>query len=666
MSEIETMNLESKDLVEERLEQMRELFPEVFSESGIDFEKLRLELGDEVDDGDERYAFTWPGKQDAIRQSQTASTATLRPCPEKSRSRNGEDSSFDSDNIYIEGDNLEVLKLLQRGYHGKIKLIYIDPPYNTGGDFIYRDSFGSSVESYKEQAGLTGQSNPKTSGRFHANWCSMLYPRLKLGRELLSDDGIIVVSIDENERTNLQLLLNEVFGETNFVGEIVWKNSSKNDQAYISMQHEYMLVYVKDKSSNPGEWTERKEGLEEIYAAFDGFRARYGDDWEAIHKAALEWYKQFPPSSPIYGSKHYSWMDERGVYFPDNISGPNDGQYVYDVIHPITGKACKRPSTGWRYPETEMKRRISEGLVHFGNDETTVPNNKTYLANTERQNLTSMLYQDGRAASKRLAALFGNKVFSNPKDENVLMKLFAAFGLDDSDIILDFFSGSGTTGDAAWRYSLASGKDIHWILVQLPESLEDNLRTATGSNKKITKNAIKYLSEHGKDTRLTELAEERLRLVGRQIIETIESSQKTLFDDASAPPVDIGFRVFKLDDSGIQKPEENQLLIDRVKPDRTDLDIIFEMMLKWGLELTYPVEEDEICGYPIYSVACDELICCMKPGLTVEVLEAIAEREPCRVFLLDSVIDDTVKLNALQIFKRVEERTQQKIDLRTV
>lgn len=483
MSEIQKMNLESENLVDDRLDKLKELMPEVFTESGIDFDKLRLELGDEVDEGQERYAFTWPGKADAIRQSQTASTATLRPRPEKSRSRDGEDESFDSDNIYIEGDNLEVLKLLQRGYHGKIKMIYIDPPYNTGGDFVYKDSFGQTIADYREQAGLTGQSNSKSDGRFHANWCSMIYPRLKLARELLRTDGILVASIDENERTNLQSLLNEVFGEQNFAGEIVWKNSSKNDQAYISMQHEYMLVYVKDKGANSGEWTERKEGLEEIYSAFDKFREKHGNDWKAIHKAALDWYKQFPPSNPIFGSKHYSWMDERGVYFPDNISGPNDGQYVYDVIHPITGKACKMPATGWRYAEEEMKKRIASGRVHFGDDEKTVPNNKTYLKNTELQSLISMLYQDGRAASKRLETLFGSKVFSNPKDDRVLQRLMSAFGIQSEDIVLDFFSGSGTTAEAVERFNIG-GSCAKWIMVQLPENLEDNLRTAKGSNKK--------------------------------------------------------------------------------------------------------------------------------------------------------------------------------------
>lgn len=666
MSEIEKITLTSEDLVEDRLAQLKELMPEVFTESGIDFDKLRLELGDEVDIGQERYAFTWPGKADAIRQSQTVSTATLRPCFEKSRGRDGEDGSFDSDNIYIEGDNLEVLKLLQRGYHGKVKMIYIDPPYNTGGDFVYKDSFGQTIADYREQAGLTGQSNSKSDGRFHANWCSMIYPRLKLARELLRPDGILVASIDENERTNLQSLLNEVFGEQNFAGEIVWKNSSKNDQAYISMQHEYMLVYVKDKGANAGEWTERKEGLEEIYSAFDKLREKHGDDWKAIHKAALDWYKQFPPSNPIFGSKHYSWMDERGVYFPDNISGPNDGQYVYDVVHPITGKVCKMPATGWRYPEEEMKKRIANGRVHFGDDEKTVPNNKTYLKNTELQSLTSMLYQDGRTASKRLETLFGSKVFSNPKDDRVLQRLMSAFGIQREDIVLDFFSGSGTTAEAVERFNIG-GFCAKWIMVQLPENLEDNLRTAKGSNKKITKNAITYLRGRQLDPVLTNLAEERLRLTGNAIkAELVESNRQLELGVEPKRLPDIGFRVFELDDSGIEKPEHGQLVLDVVKPDRTELDIVFEMMLKWGLELTLPVEKSDAAGYPIWSVACDELVCCMSRGLTIDALEAIADMEPRRVLILDSVLDDTLKLNAVQIFKHAGERMGCEIELRTV
>lgn len=668
MREIEKMTLASEDPVSTRLMQLKKLMPEAFSEGGIDFEKLRLLLGDDVDEGQERYAFTWPGKAEAIRQSQTVSTATLRPCPEKSRSRDGEDGSFDSDNIYIEGDNLEVLKLLQRGYHGKVKMIYIDPPYNTGGDFVYKDSFGQTIADYREQAGLTGQSNSKSDGRFHANWCSMIYPRLKLARELLKPDGILVASIDENERTNLQSLLNEVFSEQNFAGEIVWKNSSKNDQAYISMQHEYVLVYVKDKGSNPGNWTERKEGLEDIYAAFEGFHAKYGNDWEAIHKAALDWYKQFPPSSPVYGSKHYSWMDERGVYFPADISGPNDGQYVYDVVNPTTGNVVKMPGRGWCCPKSEMENKIARNEVHFGSSDNTVPNLKTYLKNTENQSLTSLIYKDGRVASKKLARLFdGEKVFSNPKDDEVLQRLMMAFGLTSDDLVLDFFSGSGTIGEAVAKYNAAQGKNVHWLLVQLPENLEDNYRTAKGANKKITKNAINYLKDRGLKPILTNLAEERLRLMGNVVkSESADGSRQLRFDEELKQLPDIGFRVFELDDSGIERPEPGQLVLDVVKPDRTELDIVFEMMLKWGLELTLPVEQEDAAGYPIWSVACDELVCCMSRGLTIDALEAIADMEPRRVLILDSVLDDTLKLNAVQIFKHAGERMGCEIELRTV
>lgn len=663
MSEIEKMDFESKSLVAERVEQLKALFPEIMVEGDgtIDFEKLRLILGDDVDEGQERYAFTWPGKADAIRQAQTPSTATLRPDEADSVDWNT------TENPYIEGDNLEVLKLLQRGYHGKVKMIYIDPPYNTGHDFVYKDSFQDSIANYKEQAGITGQSNAKTDGHFHSAWNSNMLSRLRLARELLTTDGVLVVSIDENERLNLQAILNEVFGEENFAGEIIWKNSSKNDQAYISIQHEYLLVYVKDKVANLGDWTEQKEGLSEIYAAFEGFHKEYGDDWPAIHQAALDWYKQFPPSNPIYGNKHYSWMDERGVYFPADISGPNHGQYVYDVIHPTTGKVVKAPSSGWRYPESEMLRRISEGLVHFGPDETTVPNNKTYLHNTETQSLTSIYYRDGRVASKKLAALFdGVKVFSNPKDPDLLLKLLEAFHIKDDDLILDFFSGSGTTAEAAMSYAANKNTHIHWMLIQLDENLDDNLAYAQGSNKAILKNAIEYLEERSRPHTLTQIAEERIRLVGQKLGSEIEEENKQLkLDEEPKPIPDIGFRVLKLDSSNFEQVADGVLIGDLIKPDRTHDDIIFEMMLKWGLELSLPMEKTEVAGYPITSIADDELICCMNEGLTVEVLEAIAALEPKRVFFLDSVLTDTIKLNAAQIFKRVGDKLGYEIELRT-
>jgi len=386
---MEKMDGKTMDIVAENVGKLKGLFPEAFTEGKVDFEALKEVLGTFVDDRDERYSFSWNGKSKARMIAQTPSTGTLRPC---------KDESVDWDatqNIFIEGDNLEVLKLLQKSYHKKVKMIYIDPPYNTGKDFVYKDNFKDNIKNYKE---ITGQvdgegrnlsNNPETSGRYHTDWLNMMYPRLKLARNLLKDDGVIAISIDEKEVHNLKKACDEVFGEENFSGEIIWKNSSKNDQDYISIQHEYILVYVRDKNINKGNWVEKKEGLDEIYKAFEGFKAKHGDDWESIHKEALAWYKQFPESKPIFSSKHYSWMDDEGVYFPDNISGPNHGQYVYDVSHPVTGQICKSPASGWRYPEETLKQRIEQGLVHFGKDHTTVPNNKTYLKNTEFQSLTS-------------------------------------------------------------------------------------------------------------------------------------------------------------------------------------------------------------------------------------------------------------------------------------
>ena len=346
----------SLNIVQDNLEKLKNLFPDIFSEGKIDFNKLRETLGDYLETDEERYNFTWHGKSKARHIAQTVSTGTLRPC--KAESKHWDTTQ----NLFIEGDNLEVLKLLQKSYHKQVKMIYIDPPYNTGKEFIYPDNYQDNLDTYLEYTGQKDSegrkfgTNAETSGRYHTNWLNMMYPRLKLARNLLRDDGVIFISIDENEQANLKRLCEDVFGENNFAGEIVWKNSSKNDQSYISIQHEYILCFVKSKIENPGQWEEKKDGVEQIYKAFETFRRKHGNNWKEIHKEALAWYKQFPESNPISNSKHYSWMDERGVYFPDNISGPNFGQYRYDVKHPLTNNVCKQPSSGWRFPEETMKQ----------------------------------------------------------------------------------------------------------------------------------------------------------------------------------------------------------------------------------------------------------------------------------------------------------------------
>lgn len=641
--------------------------------SGIDFDKLKLLLGEEVDEGQEqeRYAFTWPGKKDAIRQSQTPSTATLRPCVEKSRGRDGEDGSFDSDNIYIEGDNLEVLKLLQRGYHGKVNIIYIDPPYNTGHDFVYKDRFGNSVANYKEQTGLVGQSNADTNGRFHSDWCSMIYPRLRIARELLAQNGVLFMSIDEAEVGNLREIADEVMGPDNFIAQMIWAGGRKNDSKYISVSHEYVICYVKSIDffkDNQIKWRKKKQGLDGIYAEVEKLRSLYGTDYPKMTGKLRSWYKSLPDDAPAKAHKHYSSIDERGVYFTDNISWPGGGGPKYEVLHPVTHKPVAVPSGGWRFGTPErMKEIIDQGLVEFGPDETKVPCYKRYLKNTEYEAPYSVIYKDGRAASKRLADLMGDKVFDNPKDEEVIAELISYVD-SESSVILDFFSGSGTTAHSVMLRNAEDGGNRCVILVQLPENLDKRLETAKKqSSKQVIENAIALCNLLKREHSICTIAEERIRRAGDKIKAEIEQENAQLkFGEDPKQLPDIGFRVFELDDSGIEKPRPGELVLDVVKPDRSDMDIVFEMMLKWGLELTLPVEQEDAAGYPIYSVACGELVCCLADGLTMDALEAIADMEPRRVLMRDSILTDTLKLNAVQAFKRVGERTGVDVELRTV
>lgn len=637
MADIEKVDLASENLVDDRLNKLKALMPEVFSESGIDFDKLRLELGDDVDEGQERYAFTWPGKADAIRQSQTVSTATLRPCVEKSRGRDGKDGSFDSDSIYIEGDNLEVLKLLQRGYHGKVKMIYIDPPYNTGHDFVYHDSFGNTIENYKRQTGLTGQSNADTSGRYHSDWCSMMYPRLKLARELLSDEGIILINIDENEYVNLQNIMREVFGEQNDLGTIVWdKRNPKGDSTGIAMQHEYIVAYSKQKNFIADKHTLQrpKKNAESMLAKARSLYGKISPTYslEDANREYKAWIKT--KTELTGGEKAYSNIDEQGrVYQPVSMAWPNKKKapddYFVPLIHPITGKPCPVPPRGWRNPSSTMQDLLDKGLILFGTDESTQPRRKYLLDENMMENIPSLLY-NGSSDTAMLERM--GTPFDTPKVTAVCQEHIQALTSDD-DIILDFFSGSATTAHATMAANAADGASRRFIQVQLPELCP------SGSEPK----------SMGFDN-LCEIGQKRIREAGAV---TQECS-------------DIGFRVFILEDSGINKPKPGELLLNMVKPERSELDIVFEMMLKWGLELTLPVEKSDAAGYPIWSVACDELVCCMSKGLSIEALEAVAGMEPRRVLILDSVLDDTLKLNAVQIFKHAGERMGCEIELRTV
>lgn len=622
MTDIEKMNLESKDLVAERIEQLKSLFPEISTEDSIDFDKLRLILGDEVEAEQERYAFTWPGKAAAIRQSQTVSTAALRPRVDKSRGRDGKDGSFDSDNIYIEGDNLEVLKLLQRGYHGKIKMIYIDPPYNTGHDFVYKDKFGDTIANYKEQAGLAGQSNADTSGRYHSDWCSMMYPRLRLARELLTDDGFIAISISEEEETNLRNICNEIFGEINFRNRVAVRRYDKNINLQFATNGlttmnvglEYIFIYSKLTTSK----------MSAVYRATGDERAKTGY-WKGFWNNADRPTMRYSILGVTPDDGQWKWKKEIADEAVKNYKEYLQQYSKYMSLEQYWSSTGKTKRFLRRNPKGAGK---NQGVEHW------VSPSEGTLRNS---NWSDML------VSKPAG---NNIIFDSPKNPELIRTLIDLFDVSDNERVLDFFSGSATTAHAVLLNNILKETSSQFILIQLPESID--------SNKDNFKN-------------ICQLGEERIRRAGNKIKAELEqeSSQLKLDEEPKTLP-DIGFRVFSLDESGIEKPEPGQLMLDVVKPDRSELDIVFEMMLKWGLELTHPVEKTQAAGYPIWSVACDELICCMSPGLTNEAVEAIAAMEPRRVLILDSILSDTLKLNTIQTFKHASERMGYEIELRTV
>ena len=526
--------------ISREMEGLKEYFPQCFNSNGeFDLEKFREAVEPQVDVTREGRSYDFLGKSYARMLSSLDTTTVIRPDVE----HNSKPENENSENIYISGDNLDALHHLVKSYTGQVKCIYIDPPYNTGTDgFVYNDKFKFTAEELEKKLSISTDEAEKiiamTSGHraSHAAWLTFMMPRLQLARDLLSKDGVIFISIDENEHANLKLLCDHIYGEDNLAGEIIWRNSSKNDEDYISIQHEYILSYVKNKEYNKGEWIEPKQGTDEIFAAFEKFHAKHGNDWKAIHREALKWYRQFNESNPIYDSKHYNWMDERGVYFPSDISGPNFGQYRYDVIHPTTGKVCKEPASGWRFPETEMEERIKGNLVHFGDDETTIPNNKTYLKDTLNQSLTSVKYRDGRVATKRLTALMGCNCFTNPKDIDILAKIFSALQLKDGDIVLDFFSGSGTTAETILSMNAQNSK-LKYILVQLPEDLDESYQRAKGSGKTVIKNAITLCDSLSVPHTVDQIGMERIKRAAKKIRE-----ENPLFAG------DLGFKHYTLEE----------------------------------------------------------------------------------------------------------------------
>lgn len=481
---MDKMRMETPDLTAQNVERIGALFPNCVTETvgadgkpkkAINFDLLRQMLSGDVIEGDEAYEFTWVGKKAAIVEANKPIRKTLRPCP-------AESVDWDTtENLYIEGDNLEVLKLLQESYLGKVKMIYIDPPYNTGNDFIYRDDFSQSAGEYAEESGQVDEEtggrlfkNTDTNGRFHSDWCSMMYSRLMIARNFLTEDGVIFISIDENEVNTLKSICDEVFGASNFIAELIWSAGRKNDSKHISVSHEYILCYFRDAQYIKEKkivWREKKQGLDDIYAKYDSLVKQYGDDYAAIERELKAWYKGLPDGHPAKDHSHYSRVDKNGIFFADNISWPGGGP-KYTVLHPITQKPVKVPSRGWLTNEATMKEWIAQGRVEFGKDENGVPTLKSYLKDREMSVPCSVFYKDGRAASKRLATLMGDKVFENPKDEEIIQRLIEFCGTTEGDIVLDFFSGSATTAHALFLANLSQKIHRKFILVQIPEKIE--------------------------------------------------------------------------------------------------------------------------------------------------------------------------------------------------
>ena len=562
------LNGQSKDIVSENISKIKEIFPNVIVDGRIDFEMLKSILGEDTNDAHERYAFTWPGKTQVIKESYKQSTGTLRPSKTESKNWNI------TQNIYIEGDNLEVLKLLQKGYYNKIKMIYIDPPYNTGKDFIYKDNYQDNLDNYLKISGqlveFNGEreresfdvkltNNTETTGRYHSNWLNMMYPRLKLARNLLSDKGVIFISIDDNEIENIKRLCNEIFGEICFIGTIVRKRrqSQANLSKNISPIHEYILIYGK----NEGELLNRAPAI------IDESKYKNPDN------------------------------DKRGVYV--TMPCTNKGGSRYKIKTP-TGRIIDEE---WRFKEETYWNLFNDNRIVFPKGGNGKPRYKLFLEEKKKQGVLPNTWLDNlssnQEASKEIKSLFNDKlIFDTPKPVE-LIKYLINLGSNANDIILDFFAGSSTTAEAIFKSNSKEYSNKKFILVQIPESTNEK--------------SIAYKEGY---TNICEIGKERIRRAGDKILE--ESDNKDL---------DIGFKVFKLDSSNLEKwdPDYNNLeqtLLnnkENIKPDRTELDLIYEIMLKYGIDLTLPIEKIN----NIYSIGYGALLICLEDNITKEIVEEI-------------------------------------------
>jgi len=591
---------ESLDITKENIEKLKELFPETATDGKIDFEKLKEILGEEIEKENERYNFTWNGKSRALRISQSPSTGTLRPCKEESK-------DWDTtQNLYIEGDNLEVLKLLQKSYHGKIKMIYIDPPYNTGNDFVYNDDFKDNIENYKR---ITGQvdsegnklsTNSETSGRYHTDWLNMMYPRLRLARNLLSEDGVIFISIDDNEVHNLRKVCDEIFGSDSFIACFSWRRTdNQSNIGIVAKVKEYICCYCKVKD-----------------------------------EARLE---KLPLTEKAINEYRYS--DNIGTFRRKILLDKTRGRHSYE-IKTKNGNTLYGP---WMIKQDEFEQLDYEGGIYWTSSGDEQPYGKIYLHESKGQIPSDFLgieFGTNQRGSRELEDIFGKRMFDFPKPTS-LIKMLCTIGSIEGSIILDFFSGSATTANAVMQLNAEDGGNRKFIMVQLPEVVAD------GSE---AKNA-------GYDT-IADIGKERIRRSGDKIKE-----EKGL----EAQNLDIGFKVLKLDSSNIKKwdpdyenIEESLLSMQsNFVEGRSEMDVVYEIMLKYGLDLTYPVDKFEVSGKNIYSVAFGMLVICLDDDITTDIANGIISHikeqklEAARIVFKDNGFkNDSDKANVKEILKQ--------------
>ena len=640
---MDKLRMESPDMTAQNIDRIAALFPNCITEMldeehstpekkvykrAVNFELLKQMLSPDVVDGDEAYEFTWVGKKAAIVEANKPIRKTLRPCVAESK-------DWDTtENLYIEGDNLEVLKLLQESYLGKVKMIYIDPPYNTGNDFIYADDFMRSQEEENEQMGMFNEDgdhlfkNTDTNGKFHSDWCSMIYSRLMLARNLLTDDGVIFISIDDNEVANLRRVCNEVLGEGNFIAQFIWQSRQNKDNRNISgvsIDHEYIICYSKQCGQRVFHGTERKT---ELYNNPD-------DD----------------PRGP--------WTSANMVGLATKDARPN---LHYDLINPHDGINYGCPTKGWRYDRNTMKHLIEENRIIWPDSPTGRPRKKSFLFELS-DNLPgySSVFSSGvytNTATKELASIFGGYLFDFPKPVEIIRQLIQQVTVPE-DIILDFFSGSATTAHAVMQLNAEDGGHRKFIMVQLPEKCDEASEAYKAGYKTIC-----------------EIGKERIRRAGEKLLQDVTSGKgnikgegwgcgmpTTQEDRAFAIKniLDIGFRVLKLDDTNMKDvyyaPDDYDqgmlaALESNIKDNRTDLDLLFGCLIDWGLPLSLPYKSEQIDGCTVHTYNDGDLIACFEANIPESVVKEIAKRKPLRAVFRDSgFASSPEKINVFEIFK---------------